>query len=615
MVRALVLVSLVAISTLAGCRSFHGEAVPPAEVPQGAVNLGPQFLQKETTVELRGRFSNGEFLARIVRVKEDDREIQIKGTLEARDEGGAVVVGGVELVVAPDSEFESETKAPLAIEALPLGAFVRADAVEREGELVLRKLSLRTRREGEEDELQGRLSRWNADRRSGSIGPIAARLVSAAPIVWDVEGEPAPEVSAQRLEAAANEALHPGLARVRRLEDEDWRPPNPLRPTDFLAVAGELQWESEWRNNHDLQDRQERDRLIHNLAAKLELSFDFDPHVAAFFQARGSHGFVHFDQEVDLEEGKRFELGEAFLLLEDLPLPGISLQVGRQDFDDGREWVMDDELDGVRLWLNLEPLVVELSVSTVLFDTTPEEDGIINWLAGVHCQPFEGLELFGYVLHREDGSRIDLDRTHYGASGALRIGDFRSWFDGGGVTGQEGDLEIDGYGFDGLAGYRIESLPLEPSIYFGLAYGSGDRDPFDGKDRRFRQSGLNDNSSRVFGVTSFRYLGELVRPDLNNLVVLTAGIGFRLSPLTSVDLVWHHYRQEYALAAIGDSRLRLTPTGVDKDLGTGFDLVFAWKDERPLEAKIVFGYFQPGPGFGPEADDAWYTTFEVEWSF
>ena len=81
---------------------------------------------------------------------------------------------------------------------------------------------------------------------------------------------------------------------------------------------------------------------------------------------------------------------------------------------------------------------------------------------------------------------------------------------------------------------------------FGVAFGSGDNNRRDGVDRNYRQSGLQDNNARFAGVTSFKFYGETVEPELSNLLIGTAAIGVRPTPRSSVDLVYHYYAQHRA---------------------------------------------------------------------
>jgi hypothetical protein len=473
---------------------------------------------------------------------------------------------------------------------------------------------LRERKEGEEEELQGTIVVIDHRRSVATVGDIEVRFESSVPVAWDVKDAEPPPMELRRL--GPGPARQDGLMRVRHLDPEERRPEAQYRPFDWLTIGGEVKVESEWRNNHDLQDFQERDRLIHEASLLLEFSGVYSEHLYSFLRLRTGLGFVHFDEERDLSEGATLEVGELFILLEDLPFPGLSLQIGKQDIDDRqREWVTDDQLEAVRAWINLDLAVLELSVSEALFETAPEEDGITNYLAGLHVEPVLDQELFIYALHREHGTLFDLDRTHLGVSGEGGIGPFSWWLDLGWAFGKEDDLDVDGVGADVLISWTFDDWPLIPSLYAGLAYGSGDRDPFDGEDSRFRQTGLNDNQDRLNGTFAFRYLGELVRPDLQNLIVYTLGAEFYLTPRTSLDFLWHYYRQEIPLAALGPSRLRLTPTGESKDLGHELDVILGIYAFEPLRIQLVFAYFQPGAAFGPNPDDAWFATFEVKYVF
>ena len=116
-------------------------------------------------------------------------------------------------------------------------------------------------------------------------------------------------------------------------------------------------------------------------------------------------------------------------------------------------------------------------------------------------------------------------------------------------------------------------------------------------------------------MTSFRYLGELVRPEVSNLMIFTAGIGFRPTRRSSVDLVFHHYRQVEAVPFLRDTRLRRAPSGESRDIGNALDLIIGIEDFRPVEMEIVFSYFHPGAAFTVSADDAWFATVQIEYNF
>lgn len=607
------LLPLVVILVLAGCRAF---VPPPPEMPprakEGETVLGTAYLREDQTVEVEGRFVGGELLASRMEIEEPDDEVGIKGTLTAWDPPRGGAVSGIRFRITGKSRFEDEEGRELDPGSVKTGDWVGVDTRPENGRLLLRKLELRTREDGDQEELQGPIDDVDYDLGELEIAGIRVRWTPRVLIIWDVEGEDPPPPDERGIGGAAR--LDTRLRRKVVKDDEEVRPFEQLRLGELMTVGGEVQYEVEWRDNHDLRDSRNADRLVHEPSLKLELTMDISPQVFGFFQLQGKQDIIHFDQEKDRESDHRGRLNEGFFLFEDIPMPGLALQLGRQDFDHGREWVYDDELDAARLYANLHPALLELSVSTVLSDTDPEEDGITNYIAALEVEPIEEQELLAYFVHRKGGTRVDLSRNHVGLSGEGDIEDFSWWLDVGVSFGREDGRSFAGWGADAAVMYELEDLPWEPYIYSGFAWGSGDDDPFDGSDGNFRQTGLNDNNDRFGGVTSFRYLGELVRPELSNLMVFTAGFGFRPLPETSLDFLYHHYRQVEAAPFMRDTRLRLDPSGASKDMGNELDFVLGLESFYPVEVELVFAYFHPGAAFRSE-DDAWFATMQVEFNF
>ena len=96
------------------------------------------------------------------------------------------------------------------------------------------------------------------------------------------------------------------------------------------------------------------------------------------------------------------------------------------------------------------------------------------------------------------------------------------WVEVAHVRGREGARTLRGYGVDVGLTSRLR-LPWQPALTVGVAFGSGDTDPTGRVDRSFRQTGLHDNEGTWAGVAKFKYYGELLDPELSNLLVLTGG--------------------------------------------------------------------------------------------
>ncbi|MFQ5844187.1 MAG: alginate export family protein [Planctomycetota bacterium] len=564
--------------------------------------LGLGYLRRGQTVEARGRFEGGRFRAETIDVEDPDDEVTLKGPLQSYEAGVSADIGGVGFVIVRKARVVDDAGAGV----VP-GAWAKAECVHRGGKLRLRKLTLRPRRDDEQEEIEGRIEAIDIRRGHLTIGGVQVSFDADVRVSWDVEGRPPPPPQERALDSVSRVAG--GLRRIRTVDEEDRRPEAQLTLWDFVTVGGEVQYDLDWRKNFDLRDSRRRDLLVHELSARLELSFDLGARWFAFVKAGVNRKFVGFDQDRDLEFDTDFILEESWFQVDGVGLPGLSLQVGRQDFDHGREWVMDDQLDAVRAHLDLDRVALQASVSTVLAGHAPEEEDVVNVLVAAEWEPWPDVELFLYGLHRSGGRLVELSRTHVGLSLEAEVRDWTVWLDVAWVSGDEDGLDVAGAGFDLMVMRELKDTPLAP--YF---YASADPDPATGRELGFRQSGLHDNNARLGGVEGFRYLGELVRPELSNLMVLTAGFGFRPAPRVSVDLLYHHYEQVEAAPFLQDTRIRRDPNGLSRNVGDAFDLVVGIDRWHRFGVEIVLGWFLPGSAFD-RRDHAMFLGFQLEWNF
>jgi alginate production protein len=284
---------------------------------------------------------------------------------------------------------------------------------------------------------------------------------------------------------------------------------------------------------------------------------------------------------------------EAFVLFRDLPLGG-DLIVGRQDFDDRREWLYDQDLDAIRYYHQTERLIWQASVSTTLSDGSLRDEDATNTILYVSNR-FGRNHTAGYVIARDfsDGSGDRL--THIGLRSFNRFWDnFDSWLELSSLTGDRSARDVSAWGAD--VGVRwAADTPSRLTFTAGYAYGSGDDGS--GDDSRFRQTGLQDNNGRLSGVTAVRYYGEVFDPELSNMQIATLGVGMRFFGRNSVELIAHQYRQSKAAARLTNTNFDRVPNGFDKDLGWEVDLVVGIRRFDNWDIELVVGTFDPGSAF------------------
>lgn len=423
-----------------------------------------------------------------------------------------------------------------------------------------------------------------------------------------------------------------------------------------LGITGEYNLDVRDRRNFNLDD----DRVVDTSSEfELGLLYSLTERTALFLS-----GQVVYEAELSRDGGRRspsvaFERDQTWIYFDRLGGTGLGLQIGRQNFKEPREWWWDDDLDAIRAYYDHGGLHAEVAVARELARVTTREDfvdptldDVVRWIGTVSWlwAPRQKLELF--ALHADDRSRteavgaaVDADRldpsdarlTWFGARaiGARPVGRWGTlsyWVDSAWVSGREALVSYDGEGDrrvvsgvarSGVNGSGLDlglswqtAWPGSPALTVSYARGSGDRDPSDGRDRAFRQTGLHNNKSRYFGVNRFRVYGEVLRPELSNLEIATASIGLPLLTNSSIELSYHRYRQLEPSGTLREARIDADLTGDSTGVGDGLDLVLGLREGSNLDFALTGGVFRAGEAFGARRkESAYLLRLEVAWNF
>jgi alginate production protein len=388
---------------------------------------------------------------------------------------------------------------------------------------------------------------------------------------------------------------------------------------DAFEFGGSVELAYERRQNFDLDSKIADDVDLLPVELQLELLFEPSDYLEAYVEATLVREFELREEGAGEARETELLIEEAYVTLRD-PDRGLALQVGRQTFEDERQWLYDEELDAVRASYRGSGAALELSLSRkALVDedllNEVKEEPITNYMLVGAYAPNDQVTLGAYGIVRDDRGRGGDPVYFYGLSSKGTIGDrLDFWLDVAQVRGREEGVDLRGTGLDILALYRIDAS-FRPHLLLGYAYGSGDTDPDDRHDGAFRQTGLQGNEAELGGPTAFSFYGEAFDPELSNMSILTAGLGARPREGISLDLVYHVYRQDKALDELGDNALEAEPTGDSRRLGSEIDLVIGFEEIEDFRIGGFLGYFMPGRAFGPGADDALFARIEVEYEF
>ncbi|MDO4905553.1 MAG: alginate export family protein [Lautropia sp.] len=276
-------------------------------------------------------------------------------------------------------------------------------------------------------------------------------------------------------------------------------------------------------------------------------------------------------------------------------------QVGRWGIEDERNWLFDDELDGVKGTYFHDRWTVEAYAARLnrwerdlLHDTaTRGERSNLIGVTGNYALSKRHSLIVRALSQRNSHTDLRLTHLSIGSFASPRKGPLQHWALFSVVDGKDQGDKVSGQAIDMGATWFFANDDWQPRVTLGYAWGSGDSS----SDGTHRQTGLQDNKARMGGLTKFKVYGETLNPSLSNLHVLTVGTGFAPGKNSSLDLVYHHYRQDHVAPLTGTSLRPRSDRQTSRNLGYGLDLVWGWRPTSKLRVEAVVGMFEPNDRF------------------
>ncbi|MBC2714070.1 MAG: alginate export family protein [Desulfobacteraceae bacterium] len=445
--------------------------------------------------------------------------------------------------------------------------------------------------------------------------------------------------------------------------------PNDIDEEDFTEcslfdrpfyLAGEVQFSSEFKGDYELDPAAKDDLLEIEPALKVELFYLLSEDTSIFLENEVQYKVEYYSEIGKTDNKWIFERTESWIFFDNIGESSGSLQVGRQNYEDERQWWWDEQLDSIRLHYDGVGLHSEIAVAQELAPSSTEEGRIepkhkdifrilshTAWNLNDALRQDDALRLDLFGLYQNDHSsqpkvgdtvspyeedERDADLLWYGArvSGEVESGDrgeFEYWVDIAGLTGKEKLLafeetddgrrvvdeiisrDVSGWGFDTGITWHTGILN-NMAMTLGYAWGSGDRNPEDEKNRSFRQTGFNEGDKR------FQYYGELLNPDLSNLHIVTVSAGFPLGKSSFIDFIYHRYRQDYPALFLWESDLEAEPEGISKAIGEEWDIALTVEEWDDIEIESSVAIFTAGDAFGTlSGETAYRINFAINYLF
>lgn len=585
---------------------------------------GPEVLRVGQMVEVRGELdSEGRFVAQKLELRMPASDDVLLGTVAAPS-----VTGSSCLLLGQLVEWDEETEWNGIEPGKLAGQRVKVEGSWK-GPRKFKADSIEPRNPGR-DRIGARIDALTPT----ADGYEASVMIFKVVISKDTEVEHTKPVAEYPL-APERKVGRPDQGDEDKIErDEDDSFGKGYALTDTLRLMGQLEAKISNETDYDLRSEADEDRTDYDAGARLRLTWSPSEKLAGLVEMRYTHQYRRDDDAGvnDSEVNHDGSFGETWLQWRDvMDNPGFDVTVGRQDFDDPREWIFDQNLDALRLTWIRPDWRLDVAGATVVSGGGERDEESTNAIAYLSNNDFDE-HLAVWTVWRDidqfngdNGTVPDESSWH---AGARAFGEFvpqnvlwadfallsadRPLFDGTG-TATGVDESVTAYGYDVGTTW---SPPFAAPLYFslGYAFGQGTDD-----DTTFRQTGWEDNTHRFGGVTSFQYYGELLDPELSNLGIVTLAVGTRLGSRTSLDLVYHTYTQDEASPEFSplpsrSADLKRQPNGTDADLGWELDLVFGYRKYKNWDLEIVGAHFEPGDGFDDD-DAAQLLKFQLRYRF
>lgn len=352
---------------------------------------------------------------------------------------------------------------------------------------------------------------------------------------------------------------------------------------------------------------------------RLELIGNYSKHLQSFAQVRVRKKYYFNENSYNPPPAEnQTAITQLYFLARNIGNRGFALQLGRQDFDERREWLFDEYLDAVRAYYyGLEKFIFN---AAYIHGKWPVKEKFKTWtdiLAQARFFP-DNNDLFEvYTLRRKDSEEIrNREPVYYGARYYGAPHPFiRIWADGSLLRGEDKGKSQKARAFDLGATVSLKNVNFVPSITAAFALGSGDKTSGDGVSNEFRQTGYQDNTDYFGGYRTVQYYGELLDPELSNLIIKTLGAGIKPGRNISAEIIYHSYKQDHP-----DDKLRgnlidppARPNGVNDDIGSEVDLIFAVVNIADrFNFSWILAIFNPGRAFAPRLNNATMNKFDIK---
>lgn len=134
----------------------------------------------------------------------------------------------------------------------------------------------------------------------------------------------------------------------------------PVAAASVIEMRGHIELDYESEFNYDLANETGEDITFLTPSVQLETRYTPSDWTELYLQLEFKREFALIEEGKDKKREPELEVEEAYLEVSSADR-SLAMRVGRQEFEDHREWLYDDELDGLRFFYIRDRVGLETS--------------------------------------------------------------------------------------------------------------------------------------------------------------------------------------------------------------------------------------------------------------
>ena len=319
-----------AMLALSGCALFERGPSRPLEY----VSVGARIVA--SGVEREGAATVRKIELRSWR---PERRPEVRVTAEVRAAApDRIDLLGYPFHLGPETRYEDEEGATVPPFVIAPGSWVRVIGVRRHDDGPTEVRAVRRRSPRRRFKVQGEILELDRDSGRLRIGALELPVAPDASVKLAVGLDPRDPLAWFQADDQKGVPLSIWLG-------------------DSVRLGGELSLRGELLDERDLDKNRTDGRGKSRVRGRLDLLWLLDDSGAyAFFEGRAGRGDLFRESGADTTRSSD-EISRAYVNFR--PLSFLRVQAGRHDFDEEREWLFDEVLDGVRVHVDQRPFEVE----------------------------------------------------------------------------------------------------------------------------------------------------------------------------------------------------------------------------------------------------------------